>query len=192
MKKILFVLSLTSIVGLVLYLGYLSVSVDEEKESVFSNTTVSDEPTSIENEMKIENKEIEIKNKIVEMYSDQFNQVDYVHVAISKNGYGDYGCVVYLVSEEIGLAEQLDDHIVNNNSINDIAYLIPYAPYTEIYKLTKDLLSDSQTNIPVTVYAGLKHNDGIHMTGLKCTDGIKDYPDFEQYYNTRKLFGFIN
>lgn len=40
MKKILFVLSLTSIVGLVLYLGYLSVSVDEEKESVFPNTTV--------------------------------------------------------------------------------------------------------------------------------------------------------
>lgn len=167
-----------------------------EKESMRyqqPQNTISNE-TQLTDEINIEAKELEIEEKITELYSSEFNQVDYVHVAISKNGYGDYSCIVYLASEEVGLAEQLDDCIVNmnNNSINDIAYLIPYAPYTEIYKLTKDLLSDSQTNIPVTVYAGLKHNDGIHMTGLKCTDGIKDYPDFEQYYNTRKLFGFIN
>ena len=191
MKKILFVLSLTSIVGLVLYLGYLSVSVDEEKESVFPNTTVSDEPTSIENEMKIENKEIEIKNKIVEMYSDQFYQVDYVHVAISKNGYGDYSCAVYLVSEEVGLAEKVDDCFIGDESFENIVHLIPYAPYTDIYKLTSQLLSDfkinNQTNIPITVYAGLKHEDGVHMSGLRCTDGIEDSPDFEQYYRLRRL-----
>lgn len=191
MKKILFVLSLTSIVGLVLFLGYLSVSVDEEKESVFPNTTVSDEPTSIENEMKIENKEIEIKNKIVEMYSDQFYQVDYVEVDIFKNGYGDYSCHVQLVSKEIGLAEKVDDCFIGDESFENIVHLIPYAPYTDIYKLTSQLLSDfkinNQTNIPITVYAGLKHEDGVHMSGLRCTDGIEDSPDFEQYYRLRRL-----
>lgn len=82
--------------------------------------------------MKIENKEIEIKNKIVEMYSNQFYQVDYVEVDIFKNGYGDYSCHVQLVSKEIGLAEKVDDCFIGDESFENIVHLIPYAPYTDI------------------------------------------------------------